>query len=316
MTTPVATLTRPNSVSDYKATTRHREIGFGLAALGLILAMVTLIANIAAANSSSAATSAETLAWSFGLTTTAFGTIKFGIGIVLIGILIRLWLRVESVKVALDQLKPTGDGQIHAGAVKTPFGAATATATVPKTLPIHKMARTMWAPMLAMGYMLVLAGLAASFVWSSNVGTSTGFDAQGWTAGLQFLGEGFLLAGISFLLGSILGSLREGGGEVQEALGLTVKTLKMPTTAKLFVGLMMIGVMLAVAQFVLYLVVVYGDGGERTLQSFQAWLAWLGPLREVSLGLLLAGIVMALVTIGNVLGFQFDRIKETIRTGN
>jgi hypothetical protein len=303
-------------VSDYRATTKHREIGFGLAALGLILAVVTLIANIAAANSSNPATSAETLAWSFGLTTTAFGTIKLGIGIVLVGILIRLWLRVESVKVALGQLEPAGDAQIHTGAVKTAFGPATASATVPKSLPIHKMARTLWAPMLAMGYMLVLAGLVASFVWSSNIGTATGFDAQAWTAGLQFLGEGFLLAGISFLLGSILASLREGGGQVQEALGLTVKTLKMPTTAKVFVGLMMLGVMLAVAQFVLYLVVVYGEGGERSLQSFQAWLAWLGPLREVSLGLLLAGIVMALVTIGNVLGFQFDRIKEIVRTGN
>jgi hypothetical protein len=150
-------------------------------------------------------------------------------------------------------------------------------------------------------------------VWTANVGTRTGAEAQAWTAGLQFLGEGFLLGGISFLLGTILASLREGGGQVQEALGLTVKTLKMPLTAKIFVGLMMMGVMLAMLQFALYLVVVYGVD---TPQSFAAWLAWLGPLRELSLGLLLAGIVMALVTIGNVLGFQFDRIKEIVKTGN
>lgn len=316
MTTRVATLTRPKSISNYRATTRHREIGFGLAALGLVLAVIALIANIAAANSSDPTTAAETLAWSFGLTTTSFGTIKFGIGIVLVGILIRLWLRVESVKVALQALKAPGDGQIQTGNVKTAYGPAVASAGVPKTLPIHKMARTMWAPMLAMGYMLVIAGFVASLVWTANVGTSTGLDAQAWTAGLQFLGEGFLLAGISFLLGSILASLRDGGGEVQHALGIAVKTLEMPTTAKVFVGLMMLGVMLAVAQFVLYLVVAYGDGGSRTLQSYQAWFAWLGPLREVSLGLLLAGIVMALVTIGNVLGYQFDRIKEIVATGN
>ena len=316
MTTRVATLTRPKSVGDYRATTRHREIGFGLAALGLVLAVVTLIANISAAISNDPTTTAKTLAWSFGLTTTAFGTIKFGIGIVLVGILIRLWLRVESVKVALADLKAPGDGIIQTGNIKTASGLAVASAEIPKTLPIHKMARTLWAPMLAMGYMLVLAGFVASLVWAANVGTGTGLDAQAWTAGLQFLGEGFLLAGISFLLGSILASLREGGGEVQHALGLSVKTLKMPTTAKVFVALMMLGVMLAVAQFGLYLVVVYGDGGSRSLQSYQAWLAWLGPLREVSLGLLLAGIVMALVTIGNVLGFQFDRIKEIVATGN
>ena len=119
-----------------------------------------------------------------------------------------------------------------------------------------------------------------------------------------------MLAGISFLLGTILSSLREGGGAVQESLGLTVKTLKMPVTAKAFVGLMMLGMMLAVLQFVLYLVVAAG------VDNPTAWFAWLGPLREFALGALLAGIVLALVTIGNVLGFQFDRIKEIVATGN
>lgn len=316
MTTRFDAITRPKSVSDHQATTRHLSVGYGLATFGLIMALVTLIANIVAANTNDPQTAAATFAWSFGLTTTSFGTIKFAIGIVLIGILIRLWLRIESVKVGLGGLKSHSDGRVPSGDIETSYGTATTSTTVPNPLPIHKMARTMWAPMLAMGYLLVIAGLIASFVWTANVGTRTGFGAQAWTAGLQFLGEGFLLAGISFLLGSILASLREGGGEVQEALGVTVKTLMMPTSAKVFIGAMITGVLLAVLQFVLYLVVIYGEGGNRTLQSFQAWLAWLGPLREVSLGLLLAGVVMALVTIGNVLAFQFDRIKEIVKTGN
>ena len=280
-----------------------------------MLAVVTLFANISAANEADPASAAQTLAWSFGLTTTAFATIKFAIAIILVGILIRLWVRVESVKVALRDLKPEGDGQIRNGNIDTTYGAATASADIPKPLPIHRMARTLWGPMIAMGIMLVLAGLGTSFVWAANVGTRTGAGAQAWTAGLQFLGEGFLLSGISFLLGTILASLREGGGQVQQALCLSVKTLKMPATAKVFIMLMMVGLMLAMLQFVLYLVVVYGEP-DRSLQSYVAWLAWLGPLRELSLGLLLAGVVMALVTIGNVLGFQFDRIKEIIRTGN
>jgi hypothetical protein len=41
-----------------------------------------------------------------------------------------------------------------------------------------------------------------------------------------------VLAGISFLLGSILGGLREGGGQVQAALGVSVITLEMPNTAR------------------------------------------------------------------------------------
>ena len=40
--------------------------------------------------------------------------------------------------------------------------------------------------------------------------------------------------------------------------------------------------------------------------------AWLGPTRELSLAFLLSGIVLALATIANVLGFQFSRIKGII----
>jgi len=79
------------------------------------------------------------------------------------------------------------------------------------------------------------------------------------------------------------------------------------------VALMAIGLMVSIAQFVLYVVLA---ASNPTQVTFASWLAWLGPVREVGLGLLLAGIVMALVTIGTVLGFQFDRIKDIVRTGN
>jgi hypothetical protein len=46
-----------------------------------------------------------------------------------------------------------------------------------------------------------------------------------------------------------------------------------------------------------------------------AWFAWLGPVREVGLGLILAGIVLALYTIGTVLGFQFERLGQIIKEG-
>ena len=49
-----------------------------------------------------------------------------------------------------------------------------------------------------------------------------------------------------------------------------------------------------------------------------AVLAWLYELTgdyAVAIGLI-AVIVMALVTIGTVLGFQFDRIKDIAHTGN
>ena len=130
---------------------------------------------------------------------------------------------------------------------------------------------------------------------------------------MEFLGETLLLSGIAFLLGTILAGLREGGGEVQSSLGLPVTTLKMPATAKAFVGLMMLGLMAGIAQFVGYL---FALGVADDPASFSSWSNWLGPFRELALGLILAGIVLALVTIGNVLAFQFDRVKSIIRTGN
>ena len=88
----------------------------------------------------------------------------------------------------------------------------------------------------------------------------------------------------------------------------------MPTTAKLFIGLMVMGMMVSMLQIVLYIYVATLDADQ--LQTINAWHAWLGPLREAGLGLLLSGIVLALATIANVLGFQFHRVRELISTGN
>jgi hypothetical protein len=279
--------------------------------------VVTLIANIIAAGDldSDPAGASELLAWSFGLTTLGFGVIKLGIAVALVAIIYRLWTRVESVKVALARLKPDSpDPSPKAGVVKTLHGPATEGLDIPRGLPIHAMAKRLWAPMVVMGAMALGAGFVVSLIQSGEAaGTETFRQLAAWTQGLQFLGEGLILAGIAFLLGSILASLRAGGGEVQKHLGVTVRTLKMPITAKVFVVLMMMGTMLAVAQFVLY-VFVAGSVADSP-DAFAAWLAWLGPVRELAVATLLASIVLALVTIGNVLGFQFDRIREIIRTG-
>jgi hypothetical protein len=285
-------------------------VGFILALVGLMLATASLIANLVAAGlagDGETDLADQTLAWSFGLNTAAFATIKLGIAIVLIGILVCLWLRVESVKHSLPGLKGQAQTRVEVGSITTPYGPGTSGTDIPRPLAIHSMSKRMWVPMLAMGYMAVLAGLVLSFLWA---GDPASVALASWTQGLQFLGEGLLLAGISFLLGTILASLREGGGEVQAALGLSVKILNMPKTAKTFVALMALGVMVSMSQFVFYLAVANG------VSNPAAWFAWLGPLREVGLGLILSGIVMALVTIGNVLGFQSDRITEIISTGN
>ena len=312
MANPFTTLTRPAPGSDYQAPSPHRKTGLAIGAIGLLLAMITLIANLTAGGQ--VEESSGLLAWSFGLTTTAFGTVKFGIAVILIGILVRIHHRWDSMKETLPRIKATGDGsKLPLGPVDTAFGPAIVTDRAPKSLKIHKMALRMWGPMLAMGAMFVLAGFVVSLIWSSNASMDplTATRAAAWTQGLQFLGEGFLLAGISFLLGSILGLIRDGGAEVQESLGLSVKLLDMPKTAKAFIGLMVTGLMISIAQFAFY---VYAAANVTT-SNIAANSAWLGPFRELGLGLLLAGIVLALATIGTVLAFQAGRVRDIIATG-
>lgn len=97
MTTRLARLTRPAPTATPEVRTRHRRIGFTLALIGLTLALVGFVANLVAAGQlGNGELVDETLAWSFGRSTAAFGTIKLGIGVVLIGILIQLWHRVET----------------------------------------------------------------------------------------------------------------------------------------------------------------------------------------------------------------------------
>lgn len=283
-----------------------------LGLVGLGLATVALIANFGVVGDivDDPIAARETLAWTFGLTVLAFATLKLGIASVLIGVLRRLPHRVEGLKEALPSLRAeAAAAEPKYGEISMPGGKGTITPKAPGLLPVHKLARIAWAPMLLMGAMAVAAGLVLSLVQAGTTDNGDFVDLAAWVQGLQFLGEAMILAGISFLLGSILAGLRKGGGDVQESLGVPVKTLRMPWSAKVFLGLMMMGMMLGIAQFVLYLVSMSSD-------SQAVWFAWLGPAREVSLGLLLAGIVFALYTIGTVLRFQFTRIREIVQVGS
>lgn len=311
---------RPAPSTDDTARSKFRTAGLLLVFVGLSAAVVVLIAGLVAGGLSDDANEASTVArigaWTFGLTPLAFATVKVAIAAILAGILVRIWMRVDSVKSALPDLTPrsTDDAErVKAGAITSPYGAATVSAGAPAPLLIHRIAKALWAPMLAMGAMTVAAGFVVSLVQTDQVGADPALATQlrAWVEGLQFLGEGFLLAGISFLLGTILYALRTGGGEVQESLGAPVKTLNMPVTAKLFVALMAVGMMVEMFQFVVYLITTtFSD--PTTISSY---FAWLGPVREAGLGLLLSGIVLALATIARALGFQFWRIRELIATG-
>lgn len=300
---------REHSGSDDSILARRRT-GLLLGAAGLGLAAVVAAAGAATVGALTAGDTegaATTSAWAFGLNTSALATVKVGIAVVLTAIIIAAWRRADTVRGALTSLAVIPGRQVPRGAFTSPEGPAVEQQGEPKPLLIHQMARRLWAPMVAMGAMLVLGGLGVSVWWAAAVGSADATVASALTQGTQFLGEGFVLAGISLLLGTVLFALRTGGGGAQAAIGVPVQTLRMPWTAKAFVALMAAGLMVAMGQFVGYALVA---AGSLSVQAF----AWLGPLREVGLGLLLSGIVLALVTIGTVLSFQFRRISGLLTT--
>ena len=128
------------------------------------------------------------------------------------------------------------------------MAVATSTEMVyaPAQLPVsttgmQAMAGKMWIPFIAMGFMVVVAafivGVVNSYVagdyfaaskvardaaeTGSKLATQNAFieSTKAWLPSVKFLGIGMILGGVTFLLATILGSLRVGGGKVQQALG-------------------------------------------------------------------------------------------------
>ena len=115
---------------------------------------------------------------------------------------------------------------------------------------MHAMASKMWAPWLAMGFMVVVASLVVGFInssitadyfaaakidreaalaGSSLVGNKVFIETTKiWLPAFKFLGMGMLLGGITFALATILGNLRVGGGKVQQAIGKGIVVMEPP----------------------------------------------------------------------------------------
>ena len=218
---------------------------------------------------------------------------------------------------------------------------------------MQAMASKMWMPFIAMGFMVVLAAFIVGLVNSSitsdyfesskvvREAAETGSDlatkkafiesTKAWLPSFKFLGMGMILGGVTFLLATILGSLRTGGGRVQEALGVPVRIIKPPMTATFFPMVMMMGTMVMIASLVLGIVeasvaydywnhsiatqlnpAVEGSALLGDLQKIATISAWLEPLKFVGIALLLTGIGLALATIVRVLRWQAARLWDVL----
>lgn len=310
----IAWITRPAATADPASRTRHPTAGVVLALTGMMLVVIAAIVSGSALTRLAAGNEAtSSLTSAFTLNTFGLGVTKVGVAVVLIGIVIALWHRVSSVAAALPDLRAGAKAEdtaatTSAGTLDTPFGIAKVTSAPPPPLRTHRLAERLWLPVLAMGAMILAIGLVVGISAAAAEPGSEAFRSlRAWGQGTLFLGEGLLLSGIAFLLGTILSALRRGGAEVQRSLGVPIQALAMPRTGKAFIVLMMVGMMTAIAQFALY--GAAADNAAST-STYATWLTWLGPLREVALGILLASIVLALATIARALGFQFHRIRQ------
>jgi hypothetical protein len=173
----------------------------------------------------------------------------------------------------------------------------------------------LWLPMLAMALMAFVAGTVLGIVRADEI--SGGGSAETIErlrhvqAGVMFLGFASVFAAVSFAIARILGQFRKGGGELQEAAGGRVVTLKMPLTAKVFLGSMMMAMMTLLAAVVLHFVFAADlTGSVASLELSEQRFIVLEGVRRVGVAGFLVAITLGLATIAQVLRFQTARIRE------
>ena len=180
----------------------------------------------------------------------------------------------------------------------------------------QQMGNALWLPMFLMAVMAFPVALILSWVRASTIAdATTAADVEDaaqlghWIAAFGFIGFLAVFAAISFAVARILGRFRKGGGDIQEATGSNVQTLKMPKTAKVFMASMMMGMMIIAVAVVLHFIAA-SNVGTWELESVERWARVLEGFRRLGVGLYLFGIAFGLGTIIQVLRFQSSRIRQ------
>ena len=101
-----------------------------------------------------------------------------------------------------------------------------------------------------------------------------------------------------------------GGSEMQHDTGSDVQTLKLPTTGKLFIVLMMMGMMAVAFGSISNIVAGLSFSEAADLVDSQQWYVFSAGLRRIGVALYLGGITLGLVTILGVIRFQAIRIRQ------
>ncbi len=199
--------------------------------------------------------------------------------------------------------------------IRTDFDVEVSDHALGYNLP-QRVGRALWFPMLAMALMAFPAGVVLGAVRANLIATG---GSENLVAALDqfapaanFLGFASVFAAISFAIARILGAFRTGGGQVQEAAGGTVQTLKMPATAKVFIAVMAMAMMTLVGAVALHVIIgaaIAGDSAYALGHATQ-WSFWLEGARRIGIALYLLAITFGLASIITVLRFQAKRVRE------
>lgn len=208
-------------------------------------------------------------------------------------------------------------GKVPPTSVRRPddFDVVGSSRSLGRNLP-QRIGRVLWLPMLIMAGMTFPVGIVLSAVRAKQIAADGAAETVAGlgqlVAGFMFLGFASVFAAVSFAIARIQGEFRKGGGEVQEAAGVEVVTLRMPLTARLFIVLMAVGMMTilgaVVAHFVLGASLL--GSGSISLVTAEQWSIGLEGARRIGVAIYLLAITLGLATIITVLRFQSTRIRE------
>ncbi|MEN8041917.1 MAG: hypothetical protein ABFR95_10485 [Actinomycetota bacterium] len=189
------------------------------------------------------------------------------------------------------------------------------TSTAPDRIMPQRAGSALWRPMFVMALMGFAVGFILSIVRAGQIsagGEPLQIAALGqYVSAAMFFGFAAVFAAISFAIAKILGEFRVGGGSVQEAAHSDVKTLKMPGTAKAFIILMAMAMMIILAAVVAHVVAgISIASGDWSATTAEQWTIWLEAARRFGVVLYLFAITFGLVTIAKVIRFQTFRIRQ------
>jgi len=179
----------------------------------------------------------------------------------------------------------------------------------------QQMGRKLWAPMWVMAIMAfpiaLIFGIIRSNAITSGESEATIAALGHTTTGVMFIGFTAVFAAISFAIARILGEFRKGGGEVQQLVSSEVRTLKMPSTAKILILGMAMGMMTLLIASIIHLVVAAQvSSGSLSLGGAETAAINLEAVRRLGVTVYLVAITFGLATIIKVLRFQAIRLRE------